>query len=429
MQIDRRNFIRNSSLAAGSIGFSGQSFGLSKKSVAAQLDLSDWQSVRNEFLLDPSVVHMTGLLLASNPTPVRNAIEAFRNGLDRNPVEFFASQFAAKERACYESAGQYLETLPEQISLTDSTTMGLGLLYNGLKLLPGQEILTSTHEHYSSKTSLKTKADTSGAVIRQIELYSDSSAVSSSDIVRNIMSAVTEKTRVLALTWVHSGTGVKIPVKDIGEAVAKINSARTEETRILFCVDGVHGFGIEALSIEQLGCDFFVAGCHKWLFGPRGTGFIWGRKESWKWVTPLIPSFNMQFYPTQGSLMTPGGFQSFELRWALPEAFKFHLAIGKERIQNRIHSLNTQLKTGLSSLSGVKLLTPLSAELSSGITCFEIPGMAPKDVIAGLRAKRIIGSTTPYDVTYARLTPGLLNNEVEIEEAVTAVAELCNKVR
>ena len=429
MQIDRRNFIRNSSLAAGSIGFSSPSFGRGKSSVAAKSDLSDWQSVRNEFLLDPSLVHMTGLLLASNPSGVRNAIDTFRNGLDRNPVEFFVAQIGQRERECYESASQYLETTPEQIALTDSTTMGLGLLYNGLKLLPGQEILTTTHEHYSSKASLKTKAEMSGAVIRQIELYNDSFAVSSPDILQNIISAVTEKTRVLALTWVHSGTGVKIPVKEIGEAVARINTERTEENRILFCVDGVHGFGIEALAIENLGCDFFVAGCHKWLFGPRGTGIIWGKKESWKWVNPLIPSFNSQFNQAPGSVMTPGGFHSFELRWALPEAFKFHLAIGKDRIQERIHALNSRLKVGLSSLNGLKLITPVSADLSSGITCFEISGMTPKDVTTGLRAKRIIGSTTPYEVSYARLTPGLLNNEAEIDEAIAAVAGLCSTVR
>ena len=127
--------------------------------------------------------------------------------------------------------------------------------------------------------------------------------------------------------------------------------------------------------------------------------------------------------------MTPGGFHSFELRWALPEAFKFHLEIGKERVQNRVHELNSRLKQGLVGLAGLKLFTPLSHELSAGIICFEVPGMTPKEVVAALRAKKIIASTTPYAVSYARLTPGLLNNEMEIDAAIDAVASLCKALR
>ena len=53
--------------------------------------------------------------------------------------------------------------------------------------------------------------------------------------------------------------------------------SRPERERVLLCVDGVHGFGVEETSPAELGCDLFAAGCHKWLFGPRGTGLLWGR--------------------------------------------------------------------------------------------------------------------------------------------------------
>jgi selenocysteine lyase/cysteine desulfurase len=53
------------------------------------------------------------------------------------------------------------------------------------------------------------------------------------------------------------------------------------EDRVFLCVDGVHGFGVEAATPAALGCDSLVAGCHKWLFGPRGTGLIWGRSDAW----------------------------------------------------------------------------------------------------------------------------------------------------
>ena len=88
-------------------------------------------------------------------------------------------------------------------------------------------------------------------------------------IVDMISKNITDKTRVIALTWVHSSTGVKIPVSKISWMIAKQNESRGK--KIIFCVDGVHGFGIENISMNELGCDFFAPGTHKWLFGPRGT--------------------------------------------------------------------------------------------------------------------------------------------------------------
>ena len=97
---------------------------------------------------------------------------------------------------------------------------------------------------------------------------------------------------------------------------------------MLLCVDGVHGFGVEETSPAELGCDLFAAGCHKWLFGPRGTGLLWGRPAAWRRLEPTIPSFDGRAYAAwmngdsapdgpPGPLLTPGGFHSFEHRWAL----------------------------------------------------------------------------------------------------------------
>jgi selenocysteine lyase/cysteine desulfurase len=96
---------------------------------------------------------------------------------------------------------------------------------------------------------------------------------------------------VLALTWVHSSTGLKLPLRRIAETLDRINADRDEADRVLFCVDGVHGFGIEDVVLADLGCDFLMAGCHKWLFGPRGTGIVAGTKRGWDAVLPPIPSF------------------------------------------------------------------------------------------------------------------------------------------
>src|SRR5262249_51831055 len=154
--------------------------------------------------------------------------------------------------------------------------------------------------------------------------------------------------------------------------------------RALLCIDGVHGFGIEATPVSQLGCDFFASGTHKWLFGPRGTGLLWGAASAWGQVAPVIPSFDRSsigawlFNQTPsgpvGPRMTPGGFHSFEHRWALADAFAFRTTIGAQRVERRTHQLATRLKAGLKTIPHVTLKTPVAEQLSAGLVCFTIDG-------------------------------------------------------
>jgi isopenicillin-N epimerase len=123
--------------------------------------------------------------------------------------------------------------------------------------------------------------------------------------------------------------------------------------------------------------------------------------------------------------MTPGGFHSFEHRWALTEAFRFHQQIGKTRVAARIHELNRQCKEGLSKMRHVQLQTPMSDRLSAGMVCFLVDGLAPDETVNRLRKSGIVASTTPpYKYTYARVTPSLWNTPDEVDKTLRAIYSL-----
>ncbi|MBV9543082.1 MAG: aminotransferase class V-fold PLP-dependent enzyme [Chloroflexi bacterium] len=390
--------------------------------VAAQ-SASDWTSVRALFSLDAGFIHFGGLYLASHPAPVQQAIETHRRGLDSNPVDYLHAQGPVLEASVLRAAAAYLGGSPADIALTDSTTMGLGLLYNGLSLRSDQEILTTTHDFYATHEALRLAGLRSGAVVRQIPLYTDIATVSVDEIVGSVAQALTDRTRVLAVTWVHSSTGLKLPLRAIAQVVQQANAQRDPSQRVLLCVDGVHGFGVEDVSVADLGVDFFVSGCHKWMFGPRGTGLVWGRgPDAWAAVTPTIPTFGDG--RTSGSLNTPGGFHSFEHRWALSAAFELHQQIGRTAVAQRIHDLNGMLKAGLAALPNVRLITPVDGDLSAGLVCFQVNGLAPEQVVERLHARGIIASVTPYATAYARLAAAIFNSEQEVDAVVREVAAL-----
>jgi selenocysteine lyase/cysteine desulfurase len=397
-------------------------------------NLSTWEGVRAQFSLSPGYAHLAGFFLAAHPAPVRKAIDEIRSGLDSDAYLYIEEHYREKETASRQSLADYLGADPAEFSLTESTTAGLGLLYGGLQLLPGQDILTTTHDHYSSAESLRLSALRSGAKVRQVALHEGAEKATTESMIKALKAALSPKTRVLAVTWVHSSTGLKLPLRAIADLLSEANRGRDEKDRTLLFVDGVHGVGVDGETVAELGCDFLVSGCHKWLYGPRGTGFIWGKKEHWALTQPIVPSFSAAIgawiqgnpppSPITASLMTPGGFHAFEHRWAIPAAVKLHQDIGKKRVGARIHELNRQLKEGLAKMPHVALRTPMQDELSAGIVCFDIQGLSAEQTVEKLLAQKVVGSVPPYPKPHARLSANLANTPEDVEAALRAVRSL-----
>jgi selenocysteine lyase/cysteine desulfurase len=415
--LTRRGLLARAGLATGAVALG------KVERVEAAPDLTDWGEVRAQFALTPSRVHLTSFLLATHPRPVREAIDRHRRRLDADPVEYLHANEARLTAEARAAAGRFLAVPASEVALTDSTTMGLGLLYTRLALRPQDEVLTTEHDFYATHEALRL----SGSRVRRVRLYDDSRSASVDEIVTTLRRAVTARTRVVALTWVHSSTGVKLPLREMADALPD---------RVLVCVDGVHGLGAEAETARSLRCDAFAAGGHKWLYGPRGTGVLWAGPRVRELARPTIPSFDDgESYGAwlagrapsgapDGARLTPGGFHSFEHRWALAQAFAFHEGIGRARIKARIRTLVARLRAGISDVSGVTVHTPGAAPLSAGLVCFDVEGRDPTDVVARLAQRRIVASVTPYARRHVRLGPGIVNTTGDVDTALRAIAAL-----
>ena len=397
-------------------------------------DPNTWDAVRAEFALDPQLAHFAAYVLATHPAIVRAAIERWREALDNDPATVVHEAYSHDE-AVRAAASRYLRVRPDEIALTDSTTMGLGLVYHGLTLEPGAHVLTTTHDFYSTHEALRLAAERSGAEVEQVQLYDDPAAADADEITARIEAAIRPETRVVALTWVHSGTGVKLPVRQIADMLADANRDRDQQQRALLCIDGIHGLGVEEDGPNELGFDVLISGTHKWLFGPRGTGLVWAKPDVGESIGAIIPPFDpvginnwlgvtdspRPFYDAG----TPGGYKAFEHRWAVTEAFEFHESIGRDRIAARSRELATQLKDGLSGVPGVRVVTPSDPQLSSGLVCCEVPGLHAGEAVEQLhRDHGIVASVTPYRDLYIRFGTSIVTTPEQVDQAVAAVAAL-----
>ena len=434
MDISRRRFLATPVVVGGALASGGLLSALAADT-AALPDLASWDAVRKQFSLDPAWMHFASFFIASHPAPVRDAIDTWRRTMDHNPFHVIeqgmfedeAHNIPLKVQA---TIGRYLGGRGEDVALVRSTTEALALAWLGLPLKPGDEALVTTHDHYSHHEAIRFATQRSGATTRRVSLYDDAADASVDSLVQRLLAGVGPKTRVVGLTWVHSSTGMRLPVRELVQAL------KAKHPDVLVVLDGVHGIGAVDETIATMGADYVCAGCHKWMFAPRGTGLLWSTAEGWARLRPLVPNFSdLESYnawaeereptgPTTAARMAPGGFHAFEHQWAMDAAFRMHEAMGRGRVAGRIAELNTRLKQQLAGHRKIRIHTPVSPALSAGLVAFEIDGLSPQDIVKRLGEQHIIASTSPYAKPYARLAPSLVNTPEEVDRAARATLAL-----
>jgi isopenicillin-N epimerase len=437
MSLERRSFLARAGLATAAAA-------IAPRGARALTDAAgevDWAAVRAEFELAREWTHLATFYLVSHPRPVREAISEWRRRIDENPLlaveegMFEPGHDHLPDRVKRALAG-YVGAEADEIALTPNTTTGLALVYNGLRIRAGDEILVTEHDHYSHHESVRLAAEKSGAGVRRVALHDAAAGASEDEILSRLRRAITHRTRAVGVTWVHSSTGLRLPIAAIAGVVKEANAGRDEADRCLLVVDGVHGLGAVDEDVSALGADFFVSGLHKWMFAPRGTGIIRGRKEAWPHVRPTVPTFeslepfsawekgSAPASPTQASWVSPGGFWAYEHFWAIDAAVRFHQSIGRSRVAARVRELNGRFREALAAMPRVRLHTPGSDTLAAGIVCFEVSGLAPDEVVNRLLAKRILASTSPYAVSYVRVSAGIMVQPEEVERAIREISAL-----
>ena len=222
---DRRTFLKQAGVFAASLPLGAA---LLPQAFAVNTTDDPWTGLKQLFNQDPDYLHFSNFLVATHPKPVREAIERYRAQIDRNPglaMDWDLQETWKREGQVREWAGRYLNATPPQIALTGSTSEGLAMIYGGIKVRPDQEILTTVHEHYATEFSLDFRVRKEQTQVRKIRLFENAHRVSVDEVLGNIQRNIRPNTRVLGMTWVQSGSGVKLPIGEIGKLDRRITES------------------------------------------------------------------------------------------------------------------------------------------------------------------------------------------------------------
>jgi isopenicillin-N epimerase len=266
--------------------------------------------VRTPFLLDDGVVFLNHGSFGACPEPVFAEYQAWQRELEREPVDFIARRLTGLLEDVRAQLGGFVGADPEGLVLLPNATAGVNLAARSLELRPGDEVLSTDHEYGAMRYVWQDACERAGATLVEQPV-----AVPAADIVEEVWSGVTPRTRVLFLSHITSPTAIRFPVEEL--------CRRARDAGILSVVDGAHGPGQLDLDLEALGADVYAGNCHKWLCAPKGCGFLWARPELRDLLRPSVISWGarsdrfVERHGWQGTV-DPSAYL------ALPAAIAFH---------------------------------------------------------------------------------------------------------
>jgi selenocysteine lyase/cysteine desulfurase len=386
-------------------------------------DASDdlvFAEARRRFLIPEDVAYCNTGTLGASPREVVEELAARTTRLESELADWDYTRVDGEPLTGYQPLGEFRAAVgalvnapPEEIALTQNATMGMGFLANGLDLTPGDEVLSTDQEHVGGICPWRLQAKRRGVVVKELALTP--ALTSPEAVVRLFAEAATPRTRVVVFSHITSSLGIKLPALEL--------CALARERGALSIVDGAQAVGQIRVDVKALGCDAYVASPHKWLLAPKGTGFLYVRREvqdrfwttlaSTAWDDREKAAFRFMQYGT-GSVPVVHG---------LLAAVRFMQRLGLERIERWDAALTRRLRDGLARLPAAGLSSPSDPRFAAAITTFRVEGVTGRALQDALWAQRI-RVRSQGDEKGVRLSAHLYVGPKDIDRVIETVASL-----
>jgi isopenicillin-N epimerase len=240
--------------------------------------------IKKLFLLDPHIHFLNHGSFGACPIPVFQEYQKWQMSLENQPVEFLGREINAHMGKAREKLAEYVNCQPDELVYFPNPTTAINMVARNLTLQPGDEILATNHEYGAMDRTWRFITKKTGA--KYINHPIPLPLTTKEEFIEEFWAGVTEKTKVIFLSHISSPTALIFPVEEV--------CRRARSLGIFSIVDGAHVPGQIPLNLENIGADLYTGACHKWLCAPKGSAFLFARKEVQTLLDPLIISWGYQ---------------------------------------------------------------------------------------------------------------------------------------
>jgi len=379
-------------------------------------------SLKEYFLLDPAVVFLNHGSFGAAPRPVMQAYQNWQLRLERQPVLFLGRELDGLLRESRAALGRYLNVDAEDLVYIPNATYGVNIVARCLQLNADDEILTSDHEYGACDYAWDFVCSKTGA--KYVHQMIPLPAASEPEIVEQLWSGVTPRTKVIYLSHITSSTALRFPIEEI--------CRRARAAGILSVIDAAHSPGQISVDLGALNADIVFGNCHKWLLNVKGSAFLYVRHELQYLIVPLIVSWGYRPTPetTTGSrfidLLQWTGTRDPSAALTVPTALQFLADHDWENVRRRCRAFLRQAIERICELTQLPPLYPLDSEFYSQMGIAPLP---PSNLTV-LKSRLYdefqieVPLTAWHDRQFIRISVQAYNAQKDIDALLTALQTL-----
>jgi isopenicillin-N epimerase len=240
--------------------------------------------MKPQFLLDNKITFLNHGSFGACPKPIFKEFQRFQLELESEPVQFIQKKQLGYLKTARESLAKYVGCEAQDLYFTPNPTFAINTIMRSLNLKEDDEILTTNHEYGAMDRTWHFYCKKSGA--KYIRQKISLPIVSKKQIIEEFWKGYSSKTKIVFINQMSSATALLFPVKEICD--------KAQELGLITIVDGAHIPGHIYLNIQELDPDYYTGTLHKWMLAPKGSSFLYVKKEFQNDLDPLVVSWGYE---------------------------------------------------------------------------------------------------------------------------------------
>jgi isopenicillin-N epimerase len=329
----------------------------------------DSAALKDLFLIKKDITYLNFGAYGSCPKPIFEAYQQFQLELETEPTVFVNETGPSYLKAAREALATYLHCHADELVYVTNPSYAVNIIAKSLKIGPGDEVLTTNLEYGPCDKTLNFYCEQTGATyIRQKIKFP---LESKEDFIAQFCAGISSKTKLIFISHLTSSTALRLPVEEI--------CAIANERGIMVYVDGAHAPGQLPINLTTLGADIYTGACHKWMMTPKGSSFLYVKKELHHLFEPLVISWGYKTANPSGSLLIDNhqlqGTRDYAAFLTIPKAIEFMQIHHWDQVSNYCRKLSQDNAERFCDLIGTQPNSPINDEFIGQL--FSIPIQIP----------------------------------------------------
>ena len=378
------------------------------------------QNLKSYFLLRDDVTFLNFGSYGACPKPVFEKYQQFQLELEQEPVLFMASTGLKYLEQSREALSNYLNCYKDDLVYVTNPSYAVNAVAKSFNLKEGDEILTTDLEYGACDKTWSYYCKKAGA--NYIRQHISLPVQSKEQFVEEFYRGLSSKTKLIFLSHITSATALRFPIEEI--------CALAKQKGILTFVDGAHAPGQIHIDLVNLGVDMYTGACHKWMMTPKGSSFLYVRKELQHMIDPLVISWGYQaLFPTDSQFLDfhqTNGTRDYSAFLTIPAAIDFMKEHNWEKVAANCRKLVQENAFAFCKLLGTEPLAPVNDNFILQLFSAEIKTNEPEKLHDYFfeKYKIQIPVMRQGNKIYLRYSINAFNSQQDIDKLFMAIRDI-----